>query len=167
MGVGRRAGSRRSQSKVRLLAEEGEDGVGGGGGHGGGGLDGGGDELAAGFAAEEGLELGGAEVGALEGVGVGVAGESAVGAVEGGGGKDLILNGFVGGGEGEAGGFGVEGGVVDEAGEDHAVDAVLAGLGDGEVAAELLGEGAELLLEGADVVVGVDALGADLRDGSA
>ena len=152
---------------MRFSPRKDEDGVGGGGGHGGGGLDGAGDELAGGFAAEEGLELGGAEVGALEGEIVGVAGESAVGALEGLRRKDLILNGFVRGGEGEAGGFGVERGVVDEAGEDHAVDAVLAGLADREVAAELLGEGAELLLEGADVGVGVDALGADLGDGSA
>ena len=139
IGVGEEGGVEAEPVEGAALAEEGEDGGGGGGGHGGGGLDGAGDELAGGFVAEEGLELGGAEAGALEGVGVGVAGEGAVGALEGWGRKDLVLNGFVGGGEAEAGGFGVEGGVVDEAGEDHAVDAVLAGLGDGEVAAESAG----------------------------
>ena len=107
-------------------------------------------------AAEERLEVGGAEAGALEGGDVGFGAELAVGALEGGGGGHLGAHGLVAGGEAEARRLVVEGGVVDEAGEHHAVDAVLARLGHGERAAGLLLQGAELLLHGADVVVGGD-----------
>ena len=70
----------------------------------------------------------------------------------------------VAGRDAEPGGLVVEGGVVDEAGEHHAVDAVLARLGHRQVAAELLVERAKLLLHRADVVVGVDRAAADLGD---
>ena len=163
-GLGQEGGVEAQPVEAAPLAEEAEDGRRRGVGHGGGGLDAAGEEVAGRLAAQQLLEVGGAEAGALEGGDVGLAVEAAVGALEGGGGHHLGAHGVVAGGEAEALRLAVEGGVVDEAREHHAVDAVLARLGHGERAAGLLGEGAQLLLHGADVVLGGDGDVADAGD---
>ena len=171
LGVAGLGDRRRQEARVEAepveaaaLAEEGEDRLRLGVGHGGGRLHAAGEEVARRLPAEERLEVGGTEARALEGGDVGLGAELAVRALEGGGGGHLGAYGLVAGGEAEAHRLVVEGGVVDEAGEHHAVDAVLARLGHGERAAGLLLQGAELLLHGADIVLGGDRDVADAGD---
>ncbi len=163
-GLGQECGVEAQPVEAAALAEEGEDGQRAAVGQGRGGLDAAGEEVAGGLAAEQFLEFAGGQRAAFERGGVGLAVERAVGAVEGGGGGDLGAHGVVAGGEAEPLGLAVEGGVVDEPRQHHVVDAVLARLGHGERAAGLLLEGAQLLLHGADVVVGGDRVRADAGD---
>ena len=120
--------------------------------------------LARHLGAQQPLELGGLHADVLERVSVGVAAEFSVRALERRGRHQLRAHPLVAGGEAEGRGLGVEGGVVDQPAEHDAVDAVVAGLGHRQLAAELLGVGAQLLLQGADVVVAADRAVADAGD---
>ena len=142
--------------EAALLAKEVEHGQGGGIGHGCGGLDAGADEAARGFAPHLLLEFRRREPGALEHEGIGVAVELAVWAAEGRGGDHLLAHGLVAHREPEPRRLRVEGGVVDEAAEHHAVDAVLPRLAHGKVAAELRGDRAQFLIQRAAVLLGGD-----------
>ena len=130
----------------------------------GGGLDAAGEKVAGRLAAHQLLEGGRHEAGALEDEGVGVAVEGAVRPVKSRRFHDLGPDRGVAGGDAEPAGLGVDGGVVDQPAEHHAVDAVLPRLGHGELAAGLLGEGAELLLHGDGERLGGHRLAADAGD---
>src|SRR5690606_32922083 len=117
-----------------------------------------------GCAGGHGVERGGGDAWPLQVECIGGAIELAVDTLKGGRAHDLFAHRVVAGRDPEPGGFAVEGGIVDETREYHAVDAVLAGFGHGQAAAELTGDLIEFLTHRAAEVVNLDPAVTDPGD---